>query len=110
MPHDWRAHRGFVRLALAASREPRFTTMSATGRVRARRSDYTAVDQTEAGYGDLKGFTSDDGLGVRGSVLGETSAATNSYLAAGIASEARTSQSRFVTTIHASHPRRGRQA
>ncbi len=69
-----------------------------------------SVDQTEAGYGDLKGFTSDDGLGVRGSVLGETSAATNSYLAAGIASEARTLQSRSVATILARPLRRGRQA
>jgi hypothetical protein len=37
--HDWPARREFVRLALAASGEPPYTTMSATGRVRERRSD-----------------------------------------------------------------------
>ena len=39
--HDWPARRGFVRLAPAASGEPLYTTMSATGRASARRSDDT---------------------------------------------------------------------
>jgi len=39
--HDWPARRGFVRLAPAASGEPLNTTMSATGRTRALRSDDT---------------------------------------------------------------------